>query len=157
MPRRLKRIERDTNCEQDSRGDAKTRRCAEFDFARVSANGCLYRDPSRCLLLVHAMSPQNIAKLIGVGLLIFCVVVMASSGTYVVKPGFRGVEVTMGKVSSAFKPEGFGLRAPFITTIDQISIRQQTAEDKAECYSADLQQFSVGAELGRHAIHALEG
>ena len=93
------------------------------------------------------MSPQNIAKLIGVGLLIFCVVVMASSGTYVVKPGFRGVEVTMGKVSSAFKPEGFGLRAPFITTIDQISIRQQTAEDKAECYSADLQQITVDLKV----------
>jgi prohibitin 2 len=93
------------------------------------------------------MSPQAVAKLIGVGLLIFCVIIMASSGTYVVKPGFRGVEVTMGKVSSSFKPEGFGLKAPFITTIDQISIRQQTAEDKAECYSADLQQIAVDLKV----------
>jgi prohibitin 2 len=93
------------------------------------------------------MSPQGIAKLIGVGLLIFCAVVMASSGTYVVKPGYRGVEVTMGKVSSAFKPEGFGLKAPFVTSIDQISIRQQTAEDKAECYSADLQQINVDLKV----------
>ena len=93
------------------------------------------------------MSPQGIARLSGVGLLIFCGVVMASSGTYVVKPGFRGVEVTMGKVSSAFKPEGFGLKAPFVTSIDQISIRQQTAEDKAECYSADLQQITVDLKV----------
>ena len=49
----------------------------------------------------------------------------------------------MGKVSSAFKPEGFGLKAPLITAIHPISIRQQTAEDKAECYSADLQQILV--------------
>ena len=89
------------------------------------------------------MSPQGIARLIGVALLIFCVVIMAASGTYVVHPGYRGIEVTMGKVSAAFKPEGFGLKAPFITAIYPISIRQQTAEDKAECYSADLQQINI--------------
>ena len=89
------------------------------------------------------MSPQGIARLVGVALLIFCVVIMAASGTYVVKPGFRGVEVTMGQVSPAFKPEGFGLKIPFATTIHQVSVRQQTAEDKAECYSSDLQQIVV--------------
>ena len=89
------------------------------------------------------MSPQALAKFIGIGLLIFCAVIMASYGTYVVKPGYRGVEVTLGEVSRAFKPEGFGLKAPFVTSITQISIRQQTAEDKAECYSSDLQQITV--------------
>jgi prohibitin 2 len=49
----------------------------------------------------------------------------------------------MGKVSSAFKPEGFGLKSPFITTIYPISIRQQTRDDKAECFSSDLQQVVV--------------
>ena len=66
-------------------------------------------------------------------------------GTYVVQPGFRGVEVTLGKVSPAFKPEGFGMMAPFVTTIHPVSVRQQTSEEKAECYSSDLQQ--VHAEL----------
>lgn len=75
--------------------------------------------------------------------MVFCVVIMAASGTYVVHPGYRGVQVTMGKVSPAFKPEGFGLKAPFVTSIHPISIRQQTAEDKAECYSADLQQIQI--------------
>ncbi len=89
------------------------------------------------------MSPQGIARTVGIGLLIFCAVIMASSGTYVVQPGFRGVEVTMGKVSPAFKPEGFGLKAPIVTVIHPVSIRQQTAEDKADCYSADLQQIHV--------------
>jgi prohibitin 2 len=89
------------------------------------------------------MSPQTIARLIGVAILIFAVVIMASSGTYVVQPGYRGVEVTMGKVSPAFKPEGFGIKAPLITAIYPVSVRQQTAEDKAECYSSDLQQVVV--------------
>lgn len=93
------------------------------------------------------MSPQGIARLVGVGLLIFVVIIMASSGTYVVKPGYRGVEVTMGKVSAAFKPEGFGMKPPFITTITEVSVRQQTAEDKAECYSSDLQQITVDLKV----------
>lgn len=89
------------------------------------------------------MSPQGLARLLGVAILVFVVIIMASSGTYVVHPGYRGVEVTLGRVSPVFKPEGFGLKAPFITEIRPISIRQQTAEEKAECYSADLQQIHV--------------
>jgi prohibitin 2 len=89
------------------------------------------------------MSPQNMARLIGGALIIFAILVMAAAGTYVVQPGYRGVEVTMGKVSSAFKPEGFGLKSPFITTIYPVSIRQQTKDDKAECFSSDLQQVQV--------------
>ena len=83
------------------------------------------------------------ARLVGGALLVFVVVIMAASGTYVVHPGYRGVEVTMGKVSPAFKPEGFGLKSPMVTTIYPVSIRQQTAEDQAECYSSDLQQVKV--------------
>jgi prohibitin 2 len=49
----------------------------------------------------------------------------------------------MGKVSRAFKPEGFGFKVPLITAIHPISIRQQTEEDKAECYSSDLQQIHI--------------
>jgi prohibitin 2 len=89
------------------------------------------------------MSSQGIARLAGVAILIFVVVIMASSGTYVIHPGYRGVEVTMGRVSTAFKPEGFGFKVPMVTTIHPVSVRQQTAEDKAECYSSDLQQIAV--------------
>jgi prohibitin 2 len=89
------------------------------------------------------MSPQNVARLVGVAIVIFVIVIVAASGTYVVHPGYRGIEVTLGRVSAAFKPEGFGFKAPVITTIYPISIRQQTVEDKAECYSSDLQQVEI--------------
>jgi prohibitin 2 len=89
------------------------------------------------------MSPRSISRLIGVAILLFAVIIMAAAGTFVVPPGFRGVEVTMGKVSPVFKPEGFGLKTPFVTAIHPISIRQQTAQDKAECYSSDLQQVQI--------------
>ena len=93
------------------------------------------------------MSPKGIARLIGVAILVFVGILMATSGTYVVQPGFRGVEVTLGKVSPAFKPDGFGLKAPLITSIHPISIRQQTAQDTAECYSSDLQQIRVNLRV----------
>ncbi|GDY23276.1 negative regulator of univalent cation permeability [Verrucomicrobiota bacterium] len=89
------------------------------------------------------MSPQNLARLIGVAILIFVVLIVASSGTYIVQPGFRGVEVTMGRVSPLPKRDGFGFRAPFVTTVHPVSIRQQTAQDKAECFSSDLQQVNI--------------
>ncbi|MEI6034801.1 MAG: prohibitin family protein [Verrucomicrobiae bacterium] len=89
------------------------------------------------------MSPQNMARVIGVAILIFVAIIMASSGTYVIQPGYRGVEVVLGKVSPVFKPEGFGFKPPFITMIYPVSIRQQTSKEKAECYSADLQQVAV--------------
>ena len=89
------------------------------------------------------MRAQNIARLVGVAIIIFVVIIAVSSGSYVVQPGYRGVEVTLGKVSPVFKPEGFGLKTPFVTTVVPVMIRQQTRELHAECYSSDLQQVAM--------------
>ena len=91
----------------------------------------------------HRLMREGIARIVGVGIIIFVLVLMSSSGTYVVHPGYRGVEVTMGKVTAMPKKEGFGFKAPLITRVENVSIRQQTAEDQAECYSADLQQIHI--------------
>ena len=87
--------------------------------------------------------PSFVPRLIGVAILLFALILLASSGTYVVPPGFRGVEVTLGKVSPQFRPEGFGLKQPFVTRIHPITIRQQTHVMPAECYSSDLQQVKM--------------
>lgn len=89
------------------------------------------------------MRAETIAKLIGVAILIFVIIIAASTSTYVVKPGDRGVEVTLGKVSPVFKPQGFGFKTPFVTTIVPVTIKQQTREIQAPCYSSDLQQVSM--------------
>ena len=89
------------------------------------------------------MRAKTIATLIGVAIIIFVVIIGASTSTYVVQPGYRGIEVTLGKVSPVFKPEGFGLKSPFVTTIVPVLIRQQTREVQAACYSADLQQVNM--------------
>src|SRR6266536_3052175 len=91
--------------------------------------------------------PDGIARWIGVAILVFALIVFASSGTYVVQPGFRGIAVTLGKVSPQFKPEGFGLKQPFVTGIQQMSVRQQTRPMPAECYSSDLQQVKMDVHV----------
>ncbi|MBI4662040.1 MAG: prohibitin family protein [Verrucomicrobia bacterium] len=89
------------------------------------------------------ISPKALAAFVGGALLIFVLVVGGSQATAVVAPGHRGVRVTLGKVSPQFEHEGFLVKAPFITTIHQVSIRQQTEELRTECYSSDLQQVKA--------------
>ena len=94
-----------------------------------------------------AEPPYGTARLIGVALLIFVAIALASSGAYVIQPGFRGIAVTLGTVSPAFKPEGFGIKQPFLTHIQQMSVRQQTRPMPAECYSSDLQQVKMDVHV----------
>ncbi len=89
------------------------------------------------------MSQRAISQLVGLGIVIFVLVIGASQGTYVVDPGYRGVQVTLGKVSPDFKPEGFGLKPPFVSSIIPVSVRQRTVPLQTECYSSDLQQVNV--------------
>jgi prohibitin 2 len=85
----------------------------------------------------------GMSKYLGVGAVVFAVIVLLFASTFTVGPGERGVLVTMGKVSPTFAPEGLGFKTPFVTTVLPISVRQQTQLLKAECYSSDLQQVSV--------------
>jgi prohibitin 2 len=81
---------------------------------------------------------------------------MATSGTYIVQPGFRGVEVTLGNVAPEFRPEGFGFKKPLITHIEQMSVRQQTRAMPAECYSSELQQVQMQLNvLYRVPVHSV--
>lgn len=86
---------------------------------------------------------RPLARWAGMALLVFMLFLVASTATYVVQPGFRGVSVTLGTVSPEFKHEGFGLKQPFLTRIHPLSIRQQTRPMQAECYSSDLQQVKT--------------
>jgi prohibitin 2 len=78
--------------------------------------------------------------MVGAVIIILVVAIGGASGTYIVPPGYRGVLVTLGKVSPQSKPEGFGFKSPFVTTIVPVSLRQQTAEMQAAVISKDLQE-----------------
>ena len=89
------------------------------------------------------MNQFPIGKIIAVGVLVFIIVILGATTTYVVEPGTRGIKVTLGKATDQFLPEGFGFRTPFITTIVPVNIRQRTQAVRADCFSSDLQQVIV--------------
>ena len=89
------------------------------------------------------MNRFPIGKLIAGGVLVFIVVILGATTTYVVDPGTRGIKVTLGKAADQFLPEGFGFRTPFVTTIVPVNVRQRTQMVRADCFSSDLQQVMV--------------
>lgn len=97
-----------------------------------------------------SLSPNNLGTdpkktLLGILIIIaaFVIFPLIFGSFYIVDPGERGVLVTMGKVHPIFAPEGLGGKAPFVTNVHKISVRQITASGKAECYSSDLQQVNI--------------
>lgn len=93
------------------------------------------------------MSPGTLGKMIAGALVIGFLIIAAMSSAYIVNPGYRGVQVTVGKVAPVAKPEGFGLKLPFLTHIHPVLIRQQSGKFDAECYSSDLQQVKIGLRV----------
>jgi prohibitin 2 len=89
------------------------------------------------------MDPKVQKNLVITGGFLLLVMILISSSSYIIPPGHRGVVVTMGKVSPVFSPEGFGIKTPFITDILPVSVRQQTKNTFADCYSSDLQQIKI--------------
>ena len=89
------------------------------------------------------MKTKLISFVVFLLLLVIFGMAMFASGTYLVNPGYRGVKVTLGKVSPEPIPEGFGLKSPFITTVVPIDVRQSTSTMKSDCFSSDLQQIKV--------------
>jgi regulator of protease activity HflC (stomatin/prohibitin superfamily) len=71
--------------------------------------------------LYYSLYIMNPGKLIGFGIIIVVAVLALAQATYVVDPGFRGVLVTLGKVSDEAKPEGFGTKSPFISHLVRVA------------------------------------
>ncbi len=68
---------------------------------------------------------------------------LTGCGCTVVNPGNRGVKVSLGEVSPQVLPEGLQWHAPMITSVEEVSVKQQSREMVAACYSADLQQVTA--------------
>lgn len=85
-------------------------------------------------------SNPPLPKIIALGVVLFLLLLLGSSATYLVQPGTRGIKVTLGKTDDQFIPEGFGFKTPFVTRIEHVNVQQRTEAVKADCFSSDLQQ-----------------
>lgn len=93
------------------------------------------------------MKPLTIALIIVAVITGIIVLNFISDSYYVINPGERGVKVTLGKMSETCIEPGWGFKCPGITTIMRSTVRQDTREVKAECYSADLQQIDMRLKI----------
>jgi prohibitin 2 len=82
-------------------------------------------------------------RLAALGLIALFALLVLLGGYYVIDPGWRGVKVTLGRMSEDFLSPGPGLKAPFITEIQRVNVQQDTREVSAECFSSDLQQINI--------------
>lgn len=86
---------------------------------------------------------KKLMRLIGLVLLLVLILIALVQSVYVIRPGERGVMITLGNVSPQFLPDGLGFKIPFITSIERVSVRQNTRSMEADCYSSDLQQLKI--------------
>jgi prohibitin 2 len=89
------------------------------------------------------MSPYTLVKRVFLGFLgVFAFFALLSS-YYTVQPGNRGVLVTQGHVQQTLAGEGPGFKTPFLTTVNEFSIRQHTQKFHTEAVSSDKQYVGV--------------
>src|SRR5688572_25291133 len=98
-----------------------------------------YNRQNRSADTMNALVP----RLIVAAVVVFLIVLVGATSSYIVQPGTRGIKVTLGSTANDFLPEGFGFKAPFVTRIVLVNIKQKTRNVRAECFSSDLQQVLI--------------
>jgi len=77
----------------------------------------------------------------------------------IVEPGYRGVIVTLGKVSPKVLDEGFHFKLPFIQEIIPMDVKVQKAQSEETASSKDLQTvkaiIAVNYRLNPEMVHKL--
>lgn len=89
----------------------------------------------------------RMGRIIGAAVTGLFLLMSAFGSFYVVDPGYRGIVVTMGKVSEHASAEGLGFKVPWVSGVVHVSVRQQTQELIAPAFSADLQQVNTKVQV----------
>lgn len=78
-------------------------------------------------------------------LLVISIAAMAlqACGCTVVDPGHRGVKVHLGEVTPQALPEGLVWHMPLLTSVNNVSVQQQTSAMNASCFSSDMQEINL--------------
>jgi prohibitin 2 len=87
-----------------------------------------------------ARASRNVVAIIA---LVIAALVVAGASYHIVPPGNRGISITLGKVRPGMLPEGFNFKAPFVTRVQNMEIRQRTTGGQAQVFSRDLQNIEI--------------
>ena len=110
--------------------------------------------------IVPSKSAKSILKLIiPIIILVILLTVVIIDGYVIVEPGYRGVIVTLGKVSPKVLDEGFHFKLPFIQEIIPMDVKVQKDQSEETASSKDLQTvkaiIAVNYRLNPEMVHKL--
>ncbi|NLM22131.1 MAG: prohibitin family protein [Peptococcaceae bacterium] len=110
--------------------------------------------------IVQTKPTKSILKLlIPIIILVIILAVFIWDGYVIVEPGYRGVSVTLGKVSPTVLNEGFHFKIPFIEEVIPMDVKVQKAQSEETASSKDLQTveavIAVNYRLNPEMVHKL--
>lgn len=76
--------------------------------------------------------------------IVVAVAILILSSFYYIKPGSRGVLVTLGKVANRSFTNGIGVKAPFISRMHTFDVKTLKMENVTATYTKDLQTANIG-------------
>ncbi len=104
-------------------------------------------------------SVEKIMKWVGVGIGGLVVLIALISSVYSISPGYRGVLITLGKVSQHSYMNGVGFKWPFISSMIEMDVRTRKMTDKTATYTSDIQtadlEYTFTYDLNPENVHML--
>ena len=104
-------------------------------------------------------SVKKIMKWVGAGIGSLLVLIALISAVYSISPGYRGVLITLGKVSQHSYINGVGFKWPFVSSMIKMDVRTRKMTDKTSTYTSDIQivvfVFLITYDLNPENIHIL--
>lgn len=104
-------------------------------------------------------SVKKIMKWVGAGIGSLLVLIALISAVYSISPGYRGVLITLGKVSQHSYINGVGFKWPFVSSMIKMDVRTRKMTDKTSTYTSDIQtadlEYTFTYDLNPENIHIL--
>lgn len=104
-------------------------------------------------------SVKKIMKWVGAGIGSLLVFIALISAVYSISPGYRGVLITLGKVSQHSYINGVGFKWPFVSSMIKMDVRTRKMTDKTSTYTSDIQtadlEYTFTYDLNPENIHIL--
>lgn len=102
---------------------------------------------------------KKIVKWVGLGFAALIVLSVVISSIYSISPGYRGVLVTLGKVSPHSYVNGVGFKIPFVSEMVKVDVRTKKMTSTAASYTSDIQtaelKFNFQYDLVADNVHVL--
>ena len=104
-------------------------------------------------------SVKKIMKWVGAGIGSLLVLIALISAVYSISTGYRGVLITLGKVSQHSYINGVGFKWPFVSSMIKMDVRTRKMTDKTSTYTSDIQtadlEYTFTYDLNPENIHIL--